>query len=38
MQENVSNYEMQFGPVRDSEGSGEYSLPIPINFGNSGEA
>ena len=38
LQENVSKYEMQFGPVRDSEGGGEYSLPIPINFGSTGEA
>lgn len=38
IQENVSKYEMQFGPVRDSEMNGEYSLPIPINFGSSGEA
>ena len=38
LQENVSKYEMQFGPVRDPDGSGDYSLPIPINFGNTGEA
>ena len=38
MQENVSKYEMQFGPVRNSDEFGEYSLPIPINFGSSGEA
>ena len=38
IQENISKYEMQFGPIRDSEGNEEYSLPIPINFGNSGEA
>ncbi|HPH63447.1 MAG TPA: DUF3467 domain-containing protein [Paludibacteraceae bacterium] len=37
LQDNIAKYEMQYGPIRKPEPN-EPNNPIPINFGNSGEA
>ena len=34
LQDNISKFEMQYGQIKKSE----FNPPIPINFGNTGEA
>jgi len=36
LQDNIARYERQFGQIRKSDN--QFTSPIPMNFGNSGEA